>query len=143
MTAQVTKLVDSGSTAIISITDRFTGSSDYSTIILDPTTLNFANTSQYCGVNITRIQYSVSIASGYVNLYWDGATPSDIANYGKIQSGDERIYIKNTAITPTGSIGLAVINSQDTDAYTIILELDKAYGYMSAYGDYQVYPPSP
>ena len=131
-------LVDSGKTAIIKITERYESANDRYFTVVDPQSLNFANTSQNCFVSIEKIQYSTGFGNGSMKLYWDsGSDPVDIVNIGKAQSGRFDAYMINNSTAPLGgNINLQVYSTEANDTYTIIIHLNKEFGYANAYIDY-------
>jgi hypothetical protein len=120
-TPNVQILKDDGQSAVIKVTGNTSGTG----VIVNPSSLKYANTSQVCLVSISKIQYS---SGGSIFLNWDGGTPSPIYNLGANQSGKIEAYITNNAGTPTGNISFT-----GTGYYSLILNLNKEQGFANAF----------
>jgi hypothetical protein len=135
---EVQILQDGAQTAIIKITGVYDALTNANTMIVDTSSLRFANTSQTCLVSISKIEYyssGYSSTAGAVQLYWEDASANTpIMSFGGFGSGgvfDK--YITNNAPAPTGNIGLQVINYNVNDTYNFILTLNKEAGYANAF----------
>jgi hypothetical protein len=135
---EVQILQDGAQTTIVKITGVYNALTNANTMIVDTSSLRFANTSQACYVSISKIEYYLSGYStgpGVVQLYWEDASANTpIMNFGGFGSGgvfDK--YITNNAPAPTGNIGLQVINYNDNDTYNFVLTLNKEAGYANAF----------
>jgi hypothetical protein len=133
-------LADRGDSAVIKITERFETANDRYFTVISPASLAWANTSQNCFVEITKIEYAVGFANGSFKLYWDSQTdPIDIINVGKYQSGHfEARLINNSAAPLDGNVALQVYNTEPGDSYTVIVTVNKpiTQGFANAYIGY-------
>jgi len=132
-------ILDNASTTIIKVTGYYSGSDSSNTVILNPKTLVFANTSQTPIVDISRVQHCVDLAgAAVVQLYYEGGTSTAIYNYGGSSAGSLDALIPNNATTPTGNIGLQTIGVAAGDTYDFIIQLnkDKDKGFANVYNAY-------
>jgi hypothetical protein len=98
------------------------------------TSLSLSNTElPYYNLQVTRINYVVNMASpGYVDLFWQGTTPSSIAllnRNGELSENQGLPSMSNNAVGANGSIGIATHGATANSSYTIILELRKDNAY--------------
>jgi len=94
------------------------------------TSLSVSNTAlSFYELSLTRVGYNVaSKQQGYVELYWNGTTPSTIVTLdlcGEYSEDQGMVSIKNNAVSPTGDIGINTYGMTANCAYTLILELRK------------------
>jgi hypothetical protein len=131
-------LKDDGGSAIIKVTERFDSANNRFFPVVSPQLLRFANTSQNCGVSITKVEYSTGFSTGCLKLYWDSSlNPTDVVCIGKTQSGTLNGYMVNTTDgTMQGNLNLQVYNTGSNDCYTLIIHVNKEFGYANAYIEY-------
>lgn len=94
------------------------------------TSLSVSNTAlSYYGLALTRVGYNIaSKQQGYVELFWNGTTPSTILTLdvcGTYSEEQGMVSIKNNAVNPTGDIGIASYGFTANCAYSLVLELRK------------------
>jgi hypothetical protein len=124
-------LYDSGEKTIIQIVGYYTAAcTAANTLIVNPKSLRYANTQQYCSVSVDTIQYHSSVR-GFVSLEWEGATNSSFFVLG-VGAGTMPLGVHNTAVTPTGNIKATVVNVAANDSFSATLTLLKGVGYGNA-----------
>jgi hypothetical protein len=124
-------LYDSGEKTIVQIIGYYTAAcSAANTVVVDPKTLRFANTQQYCSVSVDTIQYHSSLG-GFVSLEWEGTTNSSFFILG-VGAGTMPLGTSNEAIGPTGNIKAMVVNIAANDSFSATLTLLKGSGFANA-----------
>jgi len=98
-------------------------------VVVQANTCYGGNTSLPCIMGVNCIEYSTSIANGWVTLEWVSSTNQNttIMTFGRNSSGTLDRYIKNLANTPTGDLNINVVNMEANDAFTLIVSLLKEY----------------
>jgi hypothetical protein len=91
----------------------------------------------FYGYTIKRVWFNTNLTnSKYIDLYWNGSSPSSIMTINTIfgEYNIEASYptISNNATVPTGDIGIRTYNVANGDFYTLILELRKDNNYYHA-----------
>ncbi len=80
-------------------------------------------------LSLTRVGYNIaSKQQGYVELFWNGTTPSSIVTLdlcGEYSEDQGMVSIKNNAVGPNGDIGINTYGMTANCAYTLVLELRK------------------
>jgi len=124
-------LHDSGEKTVIQIIGYYTAAcTAANTIVVDPKSLKFANTQQYCSVSVDTIQYHSSM-TGFISLEWEGTTNSSFFILG-LGAGTMPIGAQNSAVAPTGNIKAMVVNAAANDSFSATLTLLKAAGFGNA-----------
>jgi hypothetical protein len=131
-------MYDGANEAVLLISEQFSGANDRSFIAVDSKSLRFANTSQNCIVDLVGVEYASGFASGGLTLYWDASSPVNFLNLGKTQSGHLNTFVTNSAVSPTGNIGIQVYGSAANDSYSLILKVRKlpTQGYANGWASY-------
>lgn len=124
-------LHDSGEKTVVQIIGYYTAAcTSASTVVVDPKSLRFANTQQYCSVSVDTIQFHSSV-SGFVSLDWEGTTNSSFFVLG-VGAGTMPVGAYNEATAPTGNIRATVVNVAANDSFSATLTLLKATGFANA-----------
>ena len=120
-------LADSDTTVIVKVTGYHNGATTSNTKILQSNTVNYANTSRDCILEIEKIQYSVQFATGSLALEYISKvnTNNRIVNFSGRADGVVNVYIPNAANTPSGDLNLAVVGAANNDTYNFIITLRK------------------
>jgi len=83
----------------------------------------------YYNLQVTRIIYTVNMGTtGYVQLYWQGPTPTTIVNLNRNGEYGEHLNmpsIPNNAVSSNGHIGVTTFGAGANCSYTIVVELRK------------------
>ncbi len=125
-------LYDSGEKTIVQIMGYYTAAcTAANTVVVNPKSLKFANTQQYCSVSVDTIQYHSSM-TGFVSLEWEGTSNSSFFVLG-LGAGTMPLGAYNEAVAPTGNIKAVVVNAAANDTFSATLTLLKGVGYGNAY----------
>lgn len=111
------------------VTVYFDAATSSNTKILTANTLRGANASRVCVVDIERIRYHTSFASGYLSVEFQGGASgnanSKAVNLGGNDGGELDLFIPNNAAAKSGDINLAIVNAAANDCATLLITYRK------------------
>jgi hypothetical protein len=133
------KILDGGQNAVIKVTETFQGANDTNTILLDVSSLKFANVSQNTQVSIAGITYSTSFSKGgSLGLYWASVIANtDMLWIGGTQSGSFNYMPSPVAPdSAMGNVGIVTTGTSGGDCFTIYINVNKEKGFSNAFALY-------
>lgn len=116
---------DSDMVAAQKVTVYFDAATTSNTRILAPSTLKGANASRVCVVDIERIRYHTSFASGYLSVDFEGTSNVKAVTLGGNDGGELDLFIPNNAAAKTGNINLSIVNAGANDCATLLITYRK------------------
>lgn len=130
-------IYDSGEKTIVEFGAYYTAAcTAANTVVVNPKALSYANSQQYCGVTVDKIDYHSNMR-GIAAVQWEGSTNTTFFIAG-LGSGTMPLGVTNNTTGPTGNIKVQIINAAQNDSFSVTLTLLKAEGFgnaMSWFGD--------
>lgn len=111
------------------VTGAFSSANSSNTIILKANTVQGANSSMVCLLDVAGIQYSTSIANGWVALEFSNTASNvntTIGVWGRNASGVQEGYIRANTAQQVGDLNLNLSGLSGGDSFTLVISLRKA-----------------
>ena len=126
-TPEVYIIDDTDKHVVVKVIGYYTTATTQNTQLFSANTLRGADNTKPCILSIAAVDYSASIANGYVAVEFMGAANQKGYVFGRANDGNFIRYVPNAAGAPTGDINLNQVGLAGSDVFDLVITFVKEF----------------